>query len=575
MSIVDLHVHSTSSDGTYTPSELVNYAIEKGLHAIALTDHDTIDGLQEAIDYSNSLREDFANHKMPPTLVAMNAARRKSLTISNVPEIIPGIEFSTEYQGKDIHILGLYIDYKNPDFLKYLKEFVDSRDARNRKMCTLLQEAGIDISYEKLIAEFPNSVITRAHYAKYLLNHGYIKSMKEAFDRYVGDHCPYFVPRQKVTPAQAIELILSADGVPILAHPVLYRMSDARLDKLVAELKEVGLMGLEAVYSTYNAGEERQMRALAQKYNLLISGGSDFHGSNKPGLDLGKGYGKLMVQGSVLSDIRRARKNLLFTDMDGTLLREDSTVSNRMKNALDRLTDAGHRLILTSGRPLPAILEVCEEADLCYPGMIIISNNGAYIYDYDADKPILECRVRSEDISFIAEKAKEMGIHVHGYTKTHIVCREMNEELKYYTRRIHMPLKYVSDIAQALPDGSIKLQAIHLTDHEALVRFRDSLLPYCGDRLQMIFSNEQYLEILPLEAGKGNAIRFITDYLPVSRKHTFAAGDAENDISMLEAAHIGIAMQNATDAVKAKADIVTTLDNNNDGLLEVLDKYFQ
>lgn len=575
MSLVDLHVHSTSSDGTYTPSELVNYAIEKGLHAIALTDHDTIDGLQEAMDYAQSLRNEFIKNKMPASLAAINANRRKSLTVSNVPEIIPGIEFSTEYQGKDIHILGLYIDYKNPDFLKYLQDFVDSRDTRNRKMCALLQEAGIDISYEKLTAEFPNSVITRAHYAKYMLNHGYIKSMKEAFDRYVGDHCPYFVPREKVTPAQAVELILEAEGIPILAHPILYRMSDARLEKLVAELKEVGLMGIEAVYSTYTAGEERQIRALAQKYHLLISGGSDFHGSNKPGLDLGKGYGKLMVQGSVLSDIKRSRKNLLFTDMDGTLLQDDSTVSEPMKAALNRLTANGHRLIFTSGRPLPAILEVCEEANLSYPGMIIISNNGGYIYDCDEDRAILEYRLSQEDIRYIVGKAKEAGIHIHGYTKSHIICREMNEELRYYTRRIHMPLKYVSDIADALPEGSIKLQTIHLTDHEALIRFRDSLLPYCGDRIQMIFSNEQYLEILPAEAGKGNAVRFITDYLPVSRKHTFAAGDAENDISMLEAAHIGIAMQNATDAVKANADIVTTLDNNNDGLLEVLEKYFQ
>ncbi len=575
MSIVDLHVHSTSSDGTYTPSELVNYAIEKGLHAFALTDHDTIDGLQEAIDYAKQLREDFANHKMPASLVALNAGRRKALTISNVPEVIPGIEFSTEYQGKDIHIVGLYIDYNNPGFLKYLQDFVDSRTARNQKMCTLLQEAGIDISYDKLIAEFPNSVITRAHYAKYLLNHGYIKSMKEAFDRYVGDHCPYFVPREKVTPAQAVKLILAADGIPILAHPILYRMSDARLEKLVAELKEAGLMGIEAVYSTYNAGEERQMRALAQKYHLLISGGSDFHGSNKPGLDMGKGYGQLIVQGSVLSNIKRSRKNLLFTDMDGTLLRDDCTISNTMKDALDRLASAGHRLILTSGRPLPAILEVCEQADLSYPGMIIISNNGGYIYDCDEDKTILEHRLTQEDIAYIIAKADEAGIHVHGYTKSHIICRERNEELQYYTKRIHMPLKYVSDIAAALPDGSIKLQVIHLTDHEALVRFRDSLLPFCGDRIQMIFSNEQYLEILPIEAGKGNAIRFVTDYLPVSRMHTFAAGDAENDISMLEAAHTAIAMQNATDEVKAKADIVTTLDNNNDGLLEVLNQYFQ
>ncbi len=575
MSIVDLHVHSTKSDGTYTPTELVNYAMEKGLHAIALTDHDTIDGLQEAIDYAEQLRKDFEQNTLPPAVRSLQANRRKPLTASSVPEIIPGIEFSTEYQGKDIHIVGLYIDYRNPDFQKYLQNFVDSRTLRNQKMCALLQESGIDISYEKLIAEFPGSVITRAHYAKYLLQHGYITSLKEAFDRYVGDHCRYFVPREKVTPAQAVELILAADGIPILAHPVLYRMSDARLDALVAELKEAGLMGIEAIYSTYTAGEERQMRALAKKYHLLISGGSDFHGANKPKLDLGKGYGKLLVQGGVLSDIKRSRKNLLFTDMDGTLLRDDCTVSSELKEALDRMTAAGHRLVLTSGRPLPAILEVCEDAGLNYPGMIVISNNGGYIYDCDEDRAILEYRLSQEDISYIVAQAQEAGIHIHGYTKSHIVCREMNKELQFYTKRIHMPLKYVSDVAESLPQGSYKLQAIHLTDHDALVRFRDSLVPYCGDRIQMIFSNDKYLEILPAQAGKGNAIRFLTDYLPALRTHTFAAGDAENDISMLQAAHMGIAMQNATDAVKASADFVTALDNNNDGLLEVLNQYFQ
>lgn len=575
MSIIDLHVHSTKSDGTFTPIELVNYAMEKGLHAFALTDHDTVDGLQEAMEYAKHLRKAFAQNTLPPEVAALQANRRKPLTAASVPEVIPGIEFSTEYQGKDIHIVGLYIDYRKPDFQKYLQDFIASRTLRNRKMCTLLQEAGIDITYEKLLEAFPDSVITRAHYAKYLMQQGYTKSLKEAFDRYVGDHCPYYVPREKVSPAQAVQLILAADGIPILAHPVLYRMSDARLDTLVAGLKEAGLMGIEAIYSTYTAGEERQMRALAQKYHLLISGGSDFHGANKPKLDLGKGYGNLMVQSSVLSDIKRSMGNLLFTDMDGTLLRDDSTISPRLKAELDHMTQAGHRLILTSGRPLPAILEVCEEAELSYPGMIIISNNGGCIYNYEEDQTILEHRLSQEDITYIISKAEEAGIHIHGYTQTHIVCHEMNDELHYYTQRIHMPLKYVTDIAEALPQGSYKLQVISLTDHEALVRFRDSLLSFCGDRIQMIFSNERYLEILPAKAGKGNAIRFLTDYLPVPRSHTFAAGDAENDISMLQAAHVGIAMQNASDIVKENADMITLLDNNNDGLLEVLEKYFQ
>lgn len=295
--MVDLHVHSNRSDGTFTPAQLVDYAQQKGLSAFALTDHDTVDGLDEAVCRAAEIR------LRPPELSPA----------APVPEVIPGIELSSEYQGKDIHVVGLYIDRHNARFQEYLRGFVASRDIRNQKMCALLQEAGIDISYEKLRETFPNSVITRAHYAKYMLTYGYIGSMAEAFDRYVGDHCPCYVPREKVTPAQAVALILEADGVPVLAHPILYRMSDARLDTLVGELKDAGLMGIEALYSTYHPCDERQIRGLAKKYDLLISGGSDFHGINKPGLDLGTGYGQLIVSDEILSDIRKAHsKQLCF-----------------------------------------------------------------------------------------------------------------------------------------------------------------------------------------------------------------------------------------------------------------------
>ena len=290
MRAIDLHVHSNRSDGVFTPTQLVDYAMEKGLAAFALTDHDTVDGLNEAIGYADRLRRTLPEDEA-----------------GDVPEVIPGIEFSTEYQGKDVHILGLYIDYNNSHFQKYLEDFVNSRINRNRKMCALLQGAGVDVSYEALLEQFPDAVITRAHYAKFLLDHGYVKDMKEAFDRYIGDHCPYFVPREKVTPEQAVRLILEADGIPVLAHPILYHMSDDRLDTLVSNLKASGLMGIEAVYSTYNASEERQVRTLAAKYDLVISGGSDFHGANKPGLDLAVGYGKLFVPYSVLEEIKRLR----------------------------------------------------------------------------------------------------------------------------------------------------------------------------------------------------------------------------------------------------------------------------
>ena len=294
--MVDLHVHSTRSDGTCTPTQLVDYAREKGLSAFALTDHDTVDGLEEAINYAAQLRQH-------------SVAADEAQTPSPVPEVIPGIELSSEYQGQDVHIVGLYIDYHNAGFQKYLRDFVASRDARNQKMCALLREAGMAITYEELQRTFPNSVITRAHYSKYMLEHGYVKSRAEAFERYIGDHCPYYVPREKVTPAQAVSLILDAGGIPVLAHPILYHMSDARLDTLVGELKEAGLMGIEALYSTYQSCDERQVRSLAEKYGLLISGGSDFHGENKPGLDLGTGYGKLCVPDEVLERIRQARND--------------------------------------------------------------------------------------------------------------------------------------------------------------------------------------------------------------------------------------------------------------------------
>ncbi len=310
MLAVDLHVHSNRSDGSFTPTQLVDYACEKGLAAFALTDHDTIDGLEEAERYADMLRRDRAGDAAG--VEGQNAAPWAKRLINDsgaaVPEVIPGIEFSTEYQGHDIHVLGLYIDYHNSAFVQKLRDFVDSRTLRNRKMCRLLTEAGLPVAYEALLAEFPDAVITRAHYAKYMLNHGYVKSMSDAFDRYIGDHCPCFVPREKVTPVDAVQLILSAGGIPILAHPVLYHMSDEDLDTLTVLLAEAGLVALEAIYSTYTAFDERKMRALARKYHLLVSGGSDFHGANKPGLDLGTGYGSLYVPYSVLRDIKEVIK---------------------------------------------------------------------------------------------------------------------------------------------------------------------------------------------------------------------------------------------------------------------------
>lgn len=283
MKSIDLHVHSNKSDGSHTPSELVHMAIAKDLSSFALTDHDSVDGIDEAISCMEELRASGVLH---------------------VPQVIPGIELSTEYAGRDIHLVGLYIDHHSTSFQNALKHFTDSRVERNRKMCAKLAEAGIDISYEKLVEAFPDSVLTRAHYAVYLVKHGYSLSKEDAFSQYLGDHTKYFVPREKITPEMGISLILQAGGTPILAHPILYHLSDARLDELVARLKSAGLVGIEAIYATYTLAEERQIRKLADKYDLCISGGSDYHGEAKPGLEMGTGYGRLFVPEDLLDKLK-------------------------------------------------------------------------------------------------------------------------------------------------------------------------------------------------------------------------------------------------------------------------------
>lgn len=264
MKNIDLHVHSTASDGSYKPSELVDYAIRKNLSAIALTDHDTCDGLDEAINYAASINSDI--------------------------KIIPGIELSAEYMGEDVHILGLNIDYKNKQFLSELKEFQDSRSNRNKKMISKLQENGFNITQEMVDNRFKDAVITRAHYAILLIESGYVNSKDEAFEKWLDKGCPCYIPRHKITTCDAVRLIKKAGGHPVMAHPVLYHFSDEVLYNLIEQLKNEGLEGLEAIYCLNTPEDEIKYKVLAEKFGLYITGGSDFHGIAKPNLELGTGY---------------------------------------------------------------------------------------------------------------------------------------------------------------------------------------------------------------------------------------------------------------------------------------------
>lgn len=273
---IDLHVHSNCSDGTYTPEELVLYALRKGLSAFALTDHDTVDGVRRA----------------------QQAASGTSLTV------IPGVELSSDYKGRDIHVLGLGVRMEDPGFSAYLEQFRRARDVRNQKMLQKLRGRGICISEEQMLSEFPGCVWTRAHFARFLKDHGYVQDMQEAFKKYVGDHAPCFVPKEQISPFEAVRLLLDNGAHPVLAHPLLYHLGPSELENLVDQLCVCGLQGLEAVYSTNRFSDESAMKQLALRHGLCVTGGSDFHGSNKPDIDLGTGHGNLNIPCSLWEKLR-------------------------------------------------------------------------------------------------------------------------------------------------------------------------------------------------------------------------------------------------------------------------------
>ena len=268
--IIDLHAHTNASDGTYSPEELIDYAHEKGLSAIAVTDHDTLEGILPA---------------------RVHARQYTDL------EVIPGIEFSTNSDicKQDIHILGYYLDLEDHVFTEKLDHIVRSRLDRNQRMIEKMQSGGLDITMDDVHATSDDGVITRAHFAKAMENTGIVKKMSHAFDKYIGNGKKFYIEREKVTQKMAIEMILANGGVPVLAHPVLYGMNLKSLNALVAELVGYGLKGIEGIYTTYKTHETRYIADIAKEHGLIITGGSDFHGSHKPGIDLATGFGQLII----------------------------------------------------------------------------------------------------------------------------------------------------------------------------------------------------------------------------------------------------------------------------------------
>lgn len=279
MNIVDLHTHTTYSDGTYTPKELIEYGANKNISAIAITDHDVLGGIEEGKYYGNKLGI----------------------------EVISGIEVSTEYQGREIHIVGLFVDEYNKDINSKLNSLRKRRTERNYEMIESLNSLGLNISYDDVEKTAKGGVVTRAHFAKALKEKGYILSIGEAFDRYIGDGKPAYVKREVLPWQDTLNMITNSGGVPVLAHPLLYNFSSYRLEEMVSDMAKYGLKAIEAYYSTHSQSDVKYIKTIAQKNGLKISGGSDFHGANKPKLDLATGYGSLEVPYEVLEGLKEVK----------------------------------------------------------------------------------------------------------------------------------------------------------------------------------------------------------------------------------------------------------------------------
>jgi 3',5'-nucleoside bisphosphate phosphatase len=251
----DLHLHSIYSDGTLTPVEILEHAQELSLSAVSITDHDTVDGLSQAF---------------------------KALPDFDL-ELIAGIELSSSYKRKEVHILGYFIDYKEEWFLERLKRFRESRKLRFLEMVKRLREKNIKIDYEKVLNDNAEAAIGRLHLGKAVYQQGYTKSIKEVFDRYLAEGKPCYVEKEELPVIDALEMIKRLGGISILAHPYLLRD-----DNLVNELLDLGFNGIEAAHFEHSKGIEESYSKMARRKGLLLSGGSDCHGEAKEQMLMGK-----------------------------------------------------------------------------------------------------------------------------------------------------------------------------------------------------------------------------------------------------------------------------------------------
>lgn len=275
MNKIDLHTHTTASDGKNSPTENVELAKKKGLRAIAITDHDTVSGIEEALQ----------------------AGQRLGV------EVIPGIEVSTLYNGQDIHVLGYCIKYESKELAKELLKLRETRNIRNKMMVERLKEVGVEITLEEVEARqtTKGGNVGRPHMAEVMMEKGYISTMEEAFEKYLGREGKAYVNPPRISPQEGIELIRKFNGIPVLAHPGLYDQ-----DELIQDLQEEGLKGIEVYHPDHSEAEVKKYKRFAEDLNLVATGGSDFHGVRNGKVFHGE-LGSQPVEYTTLEELRLTR----------------------------------------------------------------------------------------------------------------------------------------------------------------------------------------------------------------------------------------------------------------------------
>lgn len=273
----DLHVHSTASDGTVTPEELIPLAEKLNISAVALCDHNTVKGLRN-----------FSKAAENSSVIAVN-----------------GIEISSEYNGNELHILGLFLPEEKFDEISAMMEDVEKRKIEsNVILVENLQKIGCDIDYGEITAKNNGAYINRAHIADELVNKGYVSDMKEAFAKYLEPECGHYFPPKRLVAVEIIEYLASIGAVPVWAHPFL-KMDADEVDAFLPIAKSHGLAGIETVYSEYNEETAKAAEALAKKHGLKQSGGSDFHGKKKPHISMGRGKGNLEIPFAFYENLKK------------------------------------------------------------------------------------------------------------------------------------------------------------------------------------------------------------------------------------------------------------------------------